>query len=246
MILQARLVLRPTPNYESENDTRSWSCEPAICETRRLVAIGLSSRSVERCRCDLPRRSGRDSTHSDLLARSQGVARWNFRRISEGTKEVPRNPEETAGLGGLFPSRLISSGMFPALLCCKMVGLVAIKGILMLALTVQKKFARLKLEFSGSAVDTVFVLGLPWHSSVLFDPVSAYIYVLYNTHTYIDKYIMYICVLYTYIYTRICYKTWRHQDQFLLYKNVRQIPNLCPCPRGFFQHRHRGTQCRGA
>lgn len=154
----------------------------AICETRRLVAIGLSSRSVERCRCDLPRRSGRDSTHSDLLARSQGVARWNFRRISEGTKEVPRNPEETAGLGGLFPSRLISSGMFPALLCCKMVGLVAIKGILMLALTVQKKIARLKLEFSGSAVDTVFVLGLPWHSSLYFLTLCQHTYTYYIIH----------------------------------------------------------------
>ena len=47
-----------------------------------------------------------------------------------------------------------------------------------------EEIARLKLEFSGSAVDTVFVLGLPLaFLSVLVDPVSAYIYVLYNTHT---------------------------------------------------------------
>lgn len=178
----------------------------AICETRRLVAIGLSSRSVERCRCDLPRRSGRDSTHSDLLARSQGVARWNFRRISEGTKEVPRNPEETTGLGGLFPSRLISSWMFPALLCCR--------GLLQDGRT--RGYKRNSYACSHSAEENCQIeVGVQWQCSwycfcswfalaffsVLFDPVSAYIYVLYNTHTYIDKYMyVYMCTVYIYIY----------------------------------------------
>lgn len=152
---------------------------------------------------------------------------------------IPKSDQVGLSLLGCFQL------YYAAEVCCKTVGLVAIKGSLMLALTVQKKIARLKLEFSGSAVDTVFVLGLPWHSSLYFLTLCQHTYTYYIIHIHRQIHLcIYVYCIYIYIHTDMLQNLETSRPVPALQESGR-FPTFVPVLGAFFNTGTAGRNVEG-
>ena len=115
----------------------------------------------------------------------------------------------------------------------------------MLALTVQKKIARLKLEFSGSAVDTVFVLGLPWHSSLYFLTLCQHTYTYYIIHIHRQIHLcIYVYCIYIYIHTDMLQNLETSRPVPALQESGR-FPTFVPVLGAFFNTGTAGRNVEG-